>query len=58
MDNLTKLQLAWKYRKQLWKYRSAIRHRRQILAFAALGAAVAAAWFTWPPRTAASRENS
>jgi hypothetical protein len=36
---MRKIRLAWKYRRPLWKYRAAIRHRREIAgAAAALGA--------------------
>ena len=30
MKNTTKLKLAWKYRKYLWRYRALIRRRREI----------------------------
>jgi hypothetical protein len=30
MTNLTKMKLAWKYRRPLWKYRRVIRHRNKI----------------------------
>ncbi len=40
----TKLKLAWKYRKPLWKYRAIIRHRRAIGGALAIGAAGIAAW--------------
>jgi len=36
MTTLTKVKFAWKYRRPLWKYRSLIRHRREI-AWAAVG---------------------
>lgn len=41
----TKLRLAWKYRRYLWKYRSVIRHRKAIGAAVAVGVAGLAAWF-------------
>ncbi len=41
MTNTTKLKLAWKYRKQLWKYRALVRHRWDIAALAATGALIA-----------------
>ncbi len=53
MSNLTKVKLAWKYRRQLWKYRGIIRHRREIAGWTAAGAALAAAVLTRTP----SREN-
>ncbi|MBZ5584806.1 MAG: hypothetical protein LAQ30_21870 [Acidobacteriia bacterium] len=53
MSNLTKVRLAWKYRRQLWKYRGIIRHRKEIAGAAATGAALAAAMFL----RASSREN-
>jgi hypothetical protein len=39
---LRKLQLAWKFRRPLWKYRKLIRYRKQILFGAAtvLGAGI------------------
>jgi hypothetical protein len=40
--NARNVKLAWKYRRALWKYRSLIRHRREIGALALAGAAVAA----------------
>jgi hypothetical protein len=53
MNRKTKLKLAWKYRKQLWKHRWAIRHRREIFAcaMAGAGAAVAAGIFFKRPRS-------
>jgi hypothetical protein len=39
MSPLRKLELAWKYRRPLWKYRKLIRYRKQIL-FAAMGVSV------------------
>jgi hypothetical protein len=30
MTTLKKVQLGWKYRRPLWKYRNVIRHRRAI----------------------------
>jgi hypothetical protein len=41
--NARNVKLAWKYRRALWKYRSVIRHRREIGAVAMAGAAIAAA---------------
>jgi len=43
MNKVTKLKLAWKYRRFLWKYRNLLRHRREIAAVAASGVIVAAA---------------
>jgi hypothetical protein len=43
MSPLRKLELAWKYRRPLWKYRKLIRYRKQILFAAAVGAGVIAA---------------
>ena len=40
MSPLRKLELAWKYRRPLWKYRKLIRYRKEILFAAALGAGV------------------
>lgn len=45
MTNLTKMKLAWKYRRPLWKYRKVIRHRNKIgggltLAAAMIGAGI------------------
>jgi hypothetical protein len=42
MSPLRKLELAWKYRRPLWKYRKLIRYRKQILFAAAVGVGVAA----------------
>ncbi|MBZ5728232.1 MAG: hypothetical protein LAP87_25000 [Acidobacteriia bacterium] len=42
MINTKKLQLAWKYRKYLWKYRALVRHRWDIAAVAATGVLIAA----------------
>jgi hypothetical protein len=42
MSPLRKLELAWKYRRPLWKYRKLIRYRKQILFGAAVGAVVVA----------------
>lgn len=36
MTTLTKLEVGWKYRRQLWKYRKLIRRRREIAAIAVL----------------------
>jgi hypothetical protein len=38
---LTKIRLGWRYRKQLWKYRGLLRHRKDLA-----GGAVAAALLT------------
>jgi len=38
MTPLRKLELAWKYRRPLWKYRKLIRYRKQILFAAGVGA--------------------
>jgi hypothetical protein len=40
MSPLRKLELAWKYRRPLWKYRKLIRYRKEILLTAAVGAGV------------------
>ncbi len=53
MSNLTKVRLAWKYRRQLWKYRGVIRHRREIAGAAVAGGALAAAMLL----RGSSREN-
>jgi hypothetical protein len=37
-----KIKFAWKHRRALWKYRSVIRHRREIAGVAMAGAVVAA----------------
>ncbi len=42
MSPLRKLELAWKFRRPLWKYRKLIRYRKQILFAAAVGAGVIA----------------
>ena len=42
MSPLRKLELAWKYRRPLWKYRNLIRYRKQILFAAAVGVGVVA----------------
>jgi len=42
MTTTRKIQLAWKYRKPLWRYRNVIRHRKEIAAWAAVSVAVAA----------------
>jgi len=34
---LRKLKLGWRYRRQLWKYRKLIRHRKEIAMAAAAG---------------------
>jgi hypothetical protein len=41
MTNMRKLELAWKYRRPLWKYRNVIRHRWDILAGAVCAGAAA-----------------
>ena len=56
MNNTTKIRLAWKYRRQLWKYRSWIRHRKEIMGIAAACAAIGAA-LIWAPRACSSRDN-
>jgi hypothetical protein len=43
MSPLRKLELAWKYRRPLWKYRKLIRYRKEILFAAAVGIGVAVA---------------
>jgi hypothetical protein len=43
MTALRKLELAWKFRRQLWKYRKLIRHRKAILAGVLTGAVVVVA---------------
>jgi len=43
MSNLGKIKFAWKHRRRLWKYRGAIRHRKEIAGVALTGAALAAA---------------
>jgi hypothetical protein len=40
--NVRNVKFAWKHRRQLWRYRNLIRHRRAIMGWAAAGAAVAA----------------
>jgi hypothetical protein len=45
MTKITKIKLAWKYRKPLWRYRKLLRHRREIAALAAAGAVLAAGIF-------------
>lgn len=57
MNDLTKIRLGWKYRRQLWKYRGLIRRRKQIMAFAAVGAAVAGAALIGPALGRCSRDN-
>ena len=42
MKTTTKIRLAWKYRRALWKYRNVIQHRWTIAAAATAGALVAA----------------
>ena len=57
MTPLRKLELAWKFRRPLWKYRKLIRYRKQILfAAAGLGAGVltTAVVRTLSPRRASS----
>ena len=41
MSPLRKLELAWKYRRPLWKYRKLIRYRKEILFAVAVGVGVA-----------------
>ncbi len=40
MNRLTKAKLAWKYRRQLWKYRKLIRYRREVAGVVLAGAAI------------------
>jgi len=40
MSPLRKLELAWKFRGPLWKYRKLLRYRKQILFAVAVGAGV------------------
>jgi hypothetical protein len=42
MTALDKCRFAWKYRRQLWKYRQFIRHRREIAAILVMLAGVGA----------------
>ena len=44
MKTTTKLKLAWKYRRPLWKYRNVLRHRYDIAAVAATGLVMAFSW--------------
>ena len=46
MTKVTKVRLAWKYRKQLWRYRGLIRHRKDLAVIAAFGTAIAVAAFS------------
>ena len=49
MSPITKLELAWKYRRPLWKYRKLIRYRKQILAgVVSLGVVALTVWTTRP----------
>jgi hypothetical protein len=49
MKPLRKIELAWKYRRPLWKYRKLIRYRREILAGVVSLAVVAVAiWASIP----------
>lgn len=55
MTTLRKLELAWKYRRPLIKYRKLIRYRKQILFAAAVGVgAVAVVMLRMPSRNADS----
>lgn len=45
MKTQTKLKMAWKYRRYLWKYRNVIRHRKAIGGAVAVGMAGLAVWF-------------
>ncbi len=42
MKNTTKIRLAWKYRRALWKYRGLIRRRKEIAGVALAAAALVA----------------
>jgi hypothetical protein len=57
MNNLTKIRLGWKYRRQLWKYRGLIRRRKQIMGIAAAVAAIATVAFLEAPCARSSRDN-
>lgn len=57
MNNLTKIRLGWRYRRQLWRYRGLIRHRKQIMGIAAAGAAIAAALLIGARHRPCSRDN-
>jgi len=50
MNTPRKLKIAWKYRKQLWKYRWAVRHRREIAGWALAAGAIAAGILLMRPR--------
>jgi hypothetical protein len=57
MKNTTKIKLAWKYRRPLWKYRSLIRHRKEIAGVALAAAAIIAGncAYRYVARTRAAR---
>lgn len=50
MKTRTKLKIAWKRRRQIWKYRWALRHRREIAGWSLAAAAIAAGIFLARPR--------
>ena len=55
--NKKNIKMAWKYRGMLWKYREAIRRRKQIGGFAAAAGALALGtmiWKRWGGRATAS----
>jgi anti-sigma factor RsiW len=45
MNNVTKVKLAWRYRRVLWKYRRVLRHRRAIGGIALAAGAVVVGWW-------------
>jgi len=56
MTTMRKLECAWKYRRLLWKYRKLVRHRREIAAGLAAGAAMALV--VWRGSRAANRTRT
>jgi hypothetical protein len=46
MTKTTKFKLAWRYRKQLWKYRKLIMHRKEIAGALAATAIITAVVLT------------
>jgi len=44
MKTSTRMKLAWKYRRPLWRYRRLLRHRYEIAALAATGLAITMGW--------------